>query len=55
MSLTQRNHNNNNNVGKTARSPLTRKSIEHIYGAKPLPSDDMGKVVGNHFMEQAAI
>ena len=30
VSLTQR---NTNNVGQSARSPLTRKSIEHIYGA----------------------
>ena len=34
---------------------MTRKSIDHIYGAQPLPSDDMRKVVGNVFMEEAAI
>jgi len=37
------------------RSPLIRKSIDHIYGAKNLPSDHIGNVVNNSYMEEAAI
>ena len=36
-----------------ARSPFTRKSIEHIYGTKNLPSDSIGKIVSNEFMQEA--
>lgn len=39
----------------SGRSPLIRKSLEHIYGAKNLPSDNIGNVVNNTYMEEAAI
>lgn len=37
------------------RSPLIRKSIDHIYGAKNIPSDNINNVVNNAYMEEAAI
>ena len=36
------------------RSPLTRKSLDHVYGTNNLVSDNIGKVVGNDFMQEAA-
>lgn len=32
------------------RSPLVRKSIEHTFGSKNLPSDEIGRVVSNQWM-----
>ena len=37
------------------RSPLVRKSIEHTFGSKNLPSDEIGKVVGNQWMHEEAL
>lgn len=36
------------------RSPLVSKSIDHTFGCKNLPSDEIGKLVSNKFMEDAA-
>jgi hypothetical protein len=41
------------NVGQ--RSPILTKSIEHTYGANNLPSDDMNAVMGNVYMQEAAL
>ena len=38
-----------------SRSPLVNKSIEHTYGIKNLPSDEIGKVVSNQWMMEAAL
>ena len=38
-----------------ARSPIVTKSLEHTFGAKNLPSDEIGAVVGNVYMEEAAL
>lgn len=35
------------------RSPLVNKNLEHVYGAKNLPSDEIDKVVTNQFMKDA--
>ena len=37
----------------TGRSPLVNKNMEHIFGAKNLPSDDVNQVVSNKFMKDA--
>lgn len=37
-----------------ARSPMTTKSMEHIYGAQNLASDEIGALVNNHWMAEAA-
>ena len=35
------------------RSPLVNKNLEHVFGAKNLPSDEIDKVVTNQFMKDA--
>jgi hypothetical protein len=37
-------------IPQGGRSPMTRKSIEHIFGAQQLPSDNIKQVVGNDYM-----
>ena len=37
----------------TGRSPLVNKNMEHVFGAKNLPSDDVNQVVSNQFMKDA--
>ena len=37
------------------RSPIVSKSIDHVFGAKNLPSDEIGKVVSNEWMREAAV
>ena len=37
------------------RSPLIRKSLEHVYGCKNMYSDNIGNVVGNTYMQEAAV
>ena len=41
------------NVQSGARSPLVNKSLEHTFGVKNLPSDQIGKVVQNEWMVEA--
>ena len=38
---------------QTGRSPLVNKNMEHVFGAKNLPSDDVNQVVSNQFMKDA--
>lgn len=40
--------------GSPARAPLISKSIDHTFGCKNLPSDEIGKLVSNKFMVDAA-
>ena len=36
------------------RSPMTTKAVDHTYGAKNLPSDEIGALVNNTYMTEAA-
>lgn len=43
----------NQPINTGVRSPIVTKGIEHTFGIKNLPSDQIGAIVQNEYMEQA--